>query len=343
MEEMDLSLSGSPEIPSVSEKTNTDPTSLPEYKLNFIGEGKEYFKIIIVNWLLTILTLGIYYPWARARNMQYLFASTTFNGERFMFRGTGKEMFKGLLKVLLVYAVMISILFFGQAWIYTYPVISIICMLFFYLTLLVFIPLVIHGAYRYRMSRTSWRGIRFGYRGNRKELIKKCLKWFFFTLITLGIYNYWMAINLRKYILGNIRFGDVKCKYTGNGTDFFLLNLKAGILLLFTLGIYFFWWQKDLFEYYINNTVLYKDDKSVHLKSTATGWGFCKLLVSNLFLVLLTLGFGFPWATVRMMKFITANITFEGDLDFDTLSQTEENYTDAMGEDAADFFDIDLI
>jgi hypothetical protein len=32
-----------------------------------------------------------------------------------------------------------------------------------------------------------------------------------------------------------------------------------------------------------------------------------------------------------------------GDIDMDRISQTEENYTDAVGEEMADFFDIDLV
>ncbi|WP_410482280.1 DUF898 family protein [Riemerella anatipestifer] len=53
------------------------------------------------------------------------------------------------------------------------------------------IPFAIHGSFRYRMSRTSYRGIRFGYRGNRKEFIKKFLKWTLFTIVTFGIYAAW--------------------------------------------------------------------------------------------------------------------------------------------------------
>ena len=36
--------------------------------LRFTGSGSEYFKIWIVNVLLTIITLGMYYPWAKVRN-----------------------------------------------------------------------------------------------------------------------------------------------------------------------------------------------------------------------------------------------------------------------------------
>jgi uncharacterized membrane protein YjgN (DUF898 family) len=38
----------------------------------FRGTGGEYFRIWIVNLLLTILTLGIYSAWAKVRQLRYL-------------------------------------------------------------------------------------------------------------------------------------------------------------------------------------------------------------------------------------------------------------------------------
>lgn len=59
------------------------------YQLEFKGDGKEFFGILLVNWILTILTLGFYYPWARAKQLQYIYSHTTLNNESFSFLGTG--------------------------------------------------------------------------------------------------------------------------------------------------------------------------------------------------------------------------------------------------------------
>jgi uncharacterized membrane protein YjgN (DUF898 family) len=115
------------------------------------------------------------------------------------------------------------------------------------------IPLIIHGTYRYRMSRSSWRGIHFGYRGELKELYAICIRDGLLTLVTFGIYGSWFQMNLRNYVIGHVRFGSSQFAYKGDGLDFFLMNLKGYFLTLFTLGIYGFWWQKDIFNYYVNN------------------------------------------------------------------------------------------
>ncbi|WP_367756045.1 YjgN family protein [Flavobacterium sp. WC2430] len=308
------------------------------YKLDFQGKGNDFFGIIIINWLLTICSLGIYYPWAKAKKLQFLYGQTTLNGDSFAFQGTGKEMFKGFLKAILLFLILGGIFGF-----FMYLQMPLVGLLLFYFGIFAILPLAIHGSYRYRMSRTSWRGIRFGYRGEKQELAINFVKWIFLTIITFGIYGPWMSINLRKYLVGNVRFGDAEFDYSGDGSDYFILNLKGYFLSIFTLGIYFFWWQKDLFEYYIDNLTVNKENKEIRLNSTVTGGGFFKLAIVNLAIIVFTLGLGYAWAVTRTLNYIFNNIQLDGNIDLDALNQTEENYKDATGEDLSDFLDLDFV
>jgi len=317
------------------EETLQTPT---DYQLEFNGKGSEFFSVTIVNWLLTILTFGFYYPWAKARKLQFLYGETSLNGDSFSFHGTGKEMFRGFIKAILIIGFLYSLFF-----LFLYLKLPILAIVILYLGILALVPFAIHGSYRYRMSRTSWRGIRFGYRGNRKEFSINFFKWLFFTIFSFGIYGSWMSINMRNYILGNIRFGDVEFNSDGDGGDYFMLNLKGYLLTVCTLGIYAFWWQQKLFEYYINNLSMSKGDKEIALNSTVTGGGFFKLAIVNILIIIGTLGIGYAWVVTRTMKYIFENIEMEGNIDLNLLSQTEENYKDATGEDIGDFLDMDFV
>jgi uncharacterized membrane protein YjgN (DUF898 family) len=308
------------------------------YQLEFNGKGSDFFSVIIVNWLLTILTLGFYYPWAKARKLQFLYGETSLNGDSFSFHGTGKEMFRGFVKAILIILFLYSLFF-----LFLYLQSPALGAVILYLGILALLPFAIHGSYRYRMSRTSWRGIRFGYRGDRKEFSINFFKWLFFTICTFGIYGSWMSINMRNYLLGNIRFGDVEFNSDGDGGDYFMLNLKGYFLTVFTLGIYAFWWQQELFEYYINNLSMNKGDKEIALNSTVTGGGFFKLAIVNILIIVGTLGIGYAWVVTRTMKYIFENIELEGNIDLNSLLQTEENYKDATGEDIGDFLDMDFV
>ncbi len=320
------------------ETTGTQNTSqAQDYRFQFLGKGSEYFSIMIVNWLLTLVTLGIYYPWARAKRLKYIYGQTALNDEHFNFAGTGKEMFRGFIKVILFYIVVMGVYFLFSSM--QMPRLAFLCV---FVAFFAIYPLAIHGSYRYRMSRTSYRGIRFGYRGDRTELIKNCIKWTLLTLVTLGIYGAWMEMNVRRYTHQNIRYGSVEFDNDSDGTQWFLLNLKGYFLSLITAGIYSFWWQRDIFNYYIECISMQKDGQKIQCYSTATAGGFFNLLIGNMFLIIFTLGFGTAWAEMRTQRFIWDNIKMEGDINLDEIHQTEEEYTDAFGEDAMDFFEIDL-
>ena len=308
------------------------------YKLEYNGIGADYFGILIVNRLLTAVTLGFYHPWAKAKELQYLYQETTLNDEPFTFHGTGKEMFMGFIKAVGIFGLLLAV--FG---IFVYLKMPFAAIIIFYFSLIAIFPFAIHGTYKYRMSRTSWRGIRFGYRGDLKIFAMNFFKWIGLTIVTIGIYSPWFSINIRKYLLSNIRFGSANFNYKGDGAEYFVIFIKGYFLTIITLGIYSFWWQKDIFDYYINNISLHKGDEKMQFESTVTGGGIFELTVVNMFILIFTLGLGFAWAQTRTMKYLLSNIKLSGNLDLDDITQTEANYKDASGEDISDMLDMDFV
>lgn len=313
----------------------------PRKRLSFTGEGGDLFAVLIVNWLLTFITLGIYYPWAKARRLQYFYEHTELDAHPLHFHGTGKEMFIGFIKAVglfvLIYAVFFGLFMTQEIWA------MVLGYVFLFVAIIALTPLIIHGTYRYRMGRSSWRGIHFGYRGDLKELYSLCIRDGLLTLITFGIYGAWFQMNLRNYVLGHVRFGNSSFHYKGDGLDFFLMNLKGYFLTIFTLGIYSFWWQRDIFNYYVNNLSWnFAEGRRIQFKSTATGGGFFELIVVNALLVIFTLGIGLAWAHVRMMKFVMANIEMVGDADLDAVVQTEQEHRNATADELGDIMDIGI-
>jgi uncharacterized membrane protein YjgN (DUF898 family) len=193
------------------------------------------------------------------------------------------------------------------------------------------------------MAKTNWRGIRFGYTGNRSELFLLFIGGLFLTIITLGIYGPWFYMKLRRYIIENIKMGDAQFSYSGKGGDFFVLNLSGYILTIFTLGIYFFWWQRDLFRFFINNLRMHKGDQMVRFQSTASAGDFFSFIIINLLIVVFTLGLGIPWVIIRSLQFVTEHVQIEGNIDLEELQQQQEDYGDAAGEDVIDWLNFDLI
>lgn len=308
------------------------------YSLAFYGKGLEYFKIQIVNTILCILTLSLYYPWAKEKSLKYLYNKSTFEGTPFLFTGTGKEMFKGYIRALAILVALYGV----TAFLMLNDMIG-LALLIMYGGILALLPLAIHGSYRYRMAKTSWSSIRFGYTGDRGELVAKFFKGMFLTIITFGIYGAWFAMDLRRYIVSNIKIGNARFVYTGSGSDYFSLNLKGYFLTVLTLGIYAFWWQKEQFEFFVNNLRAEQESDAVFFQSKATGGGFAGLMIVNFLILVFTLGLGFPFVVIRNLEFVMKNIQINGYYSFESLQQAQGDYSDATGEDMADMLDIGVI
>ena len=199
---------------------------------SYHGTGGELFKIFFVNIILTVLTLGLYFPWAKAKILTYHFSNTEFKGTRFAFHGTGKEMFKGFIKAYIILGVLfgaynwaIILLQQGQAW-------ATAIILAVFAGYCAIIPMAIVGSARYRSSRTTWRGIHFRYTGTVKSMAKVIFKGVFFTIITFGIYAAWLIVDIFTELLSNSRLGNVQFKFTGKGGDLFWTQLAGGFLSL---------------------------------------------------------------------------------------------------------------
>ncbi|MBK87886.1 MAG: thymidylate kinase, partial [Gammaproteobacteria bacterium] len=66
-------------------------------RFHFYGQGGEFFRIWIVNLVLSILTLGVYSAWAKVRTKRYFYGSTELAGDRFDYLASPIAILKGRL------------------------------------------------------------------------------------------------------------------------------------------------------------------------------------------------------------------------------------------------------
>ncbi|MEH3159877.1 MAG: YjgN family protein [Sphingomonas taxi] len=142
----------------------TDDQHGPARAFRFTGTWQDYAPIAFTNLLLTIVTLGIYTFWARARTRRYLWSRTRFIDDRLEWTGTGLELFVGYL-----IAFVLFILPFGIINLVLQGVLmrghqgaAGLMVGLLYLAILYLIGVARFRALRYRLSRTLWHGIRGG-------------------------------------------------------------------------------------------------------------------------------------------------------------------------------------
>lgn len=308
--------------------------------LKFNAQPSKLFVIMLVNFFFTIITLGLYYPWAKAKVFQYFYSETEFHGSRFVFHGTGKEMFRGYIKVFVLFIIL-----FGSIKIFELLGelnLFLIASAISYLIVLGLIPLAIHGMLRYRLSRTSWRGIHMGYRGSLSGLYKIYIPSIVFSVLTIGFYIPWMIIKMRRYVMDNIRFGTLEFKFSGGGLKLLGLYVGGLLLSLITFYIYLPWFLISLKNFQIKNTSVIQDGKEFPVISTMRGGSYFGLIIVNFLILLFTFGLGMPFVIIRNMKYELSNIHFSNEIDMNTIVQSEADYKDATGEDLSDALDINI-
>ena len=305
--------------------------------LSFHGRGGPLLGIYVINILLSLVTLGVYYFWGKVKIRQYLYGQTEFEGDRFAFHGTGKELLVGTLKAILVFGVVINIPEIASL-VSQNPVVSLVATLLYMAGMLVLVPVALVGSRRYRLSRTSWREIRFSFRGHSKDLIRIFVPGAIFTGLSLGIYYPFFMNRLREFLVGHCYFGNRSFGYDGKGSEIFRIYAFGMLLSVLTLGLYYFWFDAQRERYYWAHTSF----ASARFRATVTGLDYLLLGVGYVFLLLVTLGLAWPWVQAHYARFRADHLQLEGPLDLVTIQQ-EALAASATGEGLAEFVDVGLL
>ena len=307
-------------------------------RLAFHGSGGALFGIHIVNILRTLVTLGAYRFWGRVRVRRYMLSQTAFEGDRLAYHGTGKELLRGFLKAILVFGLPITALnlagqLFGDL------LVANAAQVLTWAAVMVFVPVAMVGARRYRLSRTSWRGIRFSFHGRIWDFIKLFVGGSLLTSLTLGFYYPVFQTNQQAFMVSHARFGQRPFRFDGRGRDLLRSYLLAVLLTLPTLGLCWFWYQARKIRYFWEHTFF----EAARFRATVTGRSLLNLTIGNLLLLLVTLGFAWPWVLVRNARFAFAYLTLEGVLDLAGIVQ-EPQQASATGDALSGFLgaDVDL-
>lgn len=349
------------------EKVSAPTTRQPAEKgltVGFHGTGGGLFKIMLINWVLTIITLGIYYFWGKTKVRRYLCEQSSFAGDRFYYHGTGGELFKGALIFGLILTILNGGIFaVGTIW---GPQAELWTQLMMPYIIIFLLPVIMVGAFRYRLSRTAWRGIRFSFRGLRKSALWLYIKGYLFTLLTLGLYWPYFTAKKQKFWRSNAYFGSQSFNYDGEGKDIVKAFLLMVLLYVVTMGspialplmvpgfpqeqvgiLFAVAWIPLVigFLYYSVYLDRYHWSKTRFAGGTfnydATGGQWFMLNFTNFLLIVLTLGLAIPLATVRARKFLADHLSVVDNMQLSQVVQ-EAQKSSALGEGAADGFDMDI-
>ena len=335
----------------------------------FHGEGGEFFRIWIVNIVLSILTLGIYSAWAKVRTKRYFYGNTELDGDRFDYLGDPLAILVGRILAIVLLAFYQALLGFAPSFFS-----GLIGLLF-----LAALPWVIYRALRFNAQMSSWRGVRFGFDGGWAGAAKAYLLWPLFGVVTLGFGMPYAWFKQNQYLLSNYRFGASASTSTAEPTDFYLVALAVfgfagfgGLVLFgFTSSFGFAGLSSDgefdfnsllalgglfagalYFVFYVMVFAVYEaryfstvynniEISGNYLGSSVSIVGLGKIVVGNTVLMLVTLGIYYPWARVRMTQYLQDNLWIDA-IDLDSFVAKSGDGNDPLGEEIGEVFDIGI-
>lgn len=345
------------------------PAASGTVPFEFRGTGGEYFRIWIVNLLLTILTLGIYSAWAKVRRLRYLYGSTSIAGSAFEYHGQPMQILKGRLIAVGAFALYG---FITRYW----PLTTLLFLPLFALLL----PFVIVLSRRFQMRMTSWRNIRFGFHGEYGGALAAYVGWGIVAVISLylllplwlrkrvgflvdntsfgtsrlrlaatvgrffGIYYATMGLGLLAFLaLGSVMAG-AAAGLSANGAGglspaavgAFGVAFVLGILLVpLALGAF---WERAFANATYDGIAVGPHRINCRIRYGRLLW----LYATNVAGVLLTLGLFYPWALIRRIRyqFECMSADVQGSLDEFAAAAAPE--ASATGEAIGEVFDVDF-
>ncbi len=355
-----------------TEQTNTANKII---SFHFTGKASEYFKIWIVNGLLTVLTLGIYSAWAKVRTNRYMYGNIYLDNEPFAYTAMPVNILKGRLLALgffVVYSLS------GQY--------SNILNIILTLSLLPIIPWVIVNSLRFRGKYTLYRNIPFIFKGDYLDAFKYFILIYIWVPLTLGIIIPYIYFKQKEYIINNIYFGTLPVKYKGQASTFYIAFIAATIIALLSAGavlgiaaafgfsgflellkkniantasidvtliaaisviyvlliISFFIGSAFYKIFILNNVISGIYCGQSQLSCSMDYVKYISIFLTNAFAILFSLGLAIPWARIRYNKYFYSSISISLQNNLDDITSMDEKDIKSFAEELGGFLDLDI-
>lgn len=341
--------------------TTHEPTAHGFY---FYGTGLEYFKIWIVNLVLTVITLGFYSPWAKVRRLRYFYGNTVIDEASFDFTANPKRILLGRLIALAIYGIISIGANFSPELAMLGSTIIVIVM-----------PWLMRSSMRFMARNSQYNNIRFGFDGSLGGAYGVMILSSILSVISFGLLapvSWWL---FKRYQFDNTYFGDLKFEFNTSiwdmykaiiipllvlvgsffGLGSFLMSLgflssdanpvNTSLIVIALFAFYvIFLLTVPLMQAYIHKAIWEKltlGDNEFMLYDFSP-LKFAVIQLTNYIGIICTLGLFYPWAKVRMHRYKTETLALVAYDDFELLSTPESHEESALAEEISDVFDFDI-
>jgi len=351
------------------------PEAPPEYDVppiqpdepipfDFRGQGSDFFGIWIVNLLLTIITLGLYTPWARVRVRRFFHEHTYLNDKSFDYLADPRKIFRFFLLIALFF-ILWTVLEYSN------PLIASLV----WILALAAIPWLLVRFLRFVAYNSTYDGIRFRFTGTLKESYFIFLLGPIITIITLGfLLPYFIMRRHRFYARGHM-IGKEPFSFDAPVKDYYNACLKTGLLFVLTMVLYLVgsavlfpivsagrgptenvlfvlflvlgglgylyiisYFRVKMFNLRWGNTKFMGHSFVPTLRTP----GYFKVSLINAIMIVITLGLFIPFARVRIVRLLLSHLSFSSKNAIGDIEGLRAEAESSVGEAADAIFDIGM-
>jgi uncharacterized membrane protein YjgN (DUF898 family) len=341
-----------------SRLTQRASSDLNEYRFTFQGRTATYFGIWIVNILLNIVTLGIYSAWAKVRRLRYFYENTWLDGYNFSYHAEP-------VKILIGRAIVVGALILYNVLVAISPFFTVLLIAYVFL-----LPVIINASFSFSLRMTSFRGVRFGFRGDYWPAFGIYIALPLLVILTAGLALPLYTKFSWRYLGSRLRYGSVRAEiapplgalYSQFGLSILVLIIGMLPFVLIPAAFNstmtdeissFSIWHWTFVAFYLGlmmagifynagtrnvalSTLIF--DRRHQLRSDLGRLAMIWIGISNFLAIILTLGLAWPWASVRRWRYQVDHLALMGQGPLDNIS----GMSGAGGEvTAAEFVDLE--
>jgi len=314
--------------------------------LHFTGSAGEYFRIWIVNLCLTVVTLGLYSPWAKVRRKRYFYGSTLLEGSAFEYTGNPVAILKGRLIVLAIFLIYSL----SQRFL---PLLSLALVA----ALLAVLPWIIQRALQFNARNSLHRNVRFGFHGGKLQILAVLLIAGLLIPVTLGIAYPWYLAMKRRLFVENSSYGRARFAFSASTGDYYAASFKlsfaflaflAGSIVTFGIGLLPFYLLLRAYAEVAfarlswRSTALAAQSGAIRFDCGWTTGGLAGLYLVNALGVIFSLGLLIPWAAVRSARYKLERITLLSEHGPAKVLAAVEESVGAVGDEAGELLGFDF-
>jgi len=335
----------------------------------YTGDSYEYFRIWIINIFLSIITLGIYSAWAKVINTKYIYQNINIDGHRLDYIADPLSILIRRLIAIIFLVAFYFVSIFLPGWAY-----GLMLIILFFLS-----PLIINRSLSFQYRMTTYRNVRFNFKGTYFESL-----WYIFILPFLSVFTfggiYPLALKYQdEYRIKNTKFGNVSLNPSLNFGPYYAafgitIGIFFGALLVLTLLIVILglllgsgalsylafdiisnisiliWyiliialttsiWAVAIRNHTFNNSII---PNVARFNSTMKYGAYIKLVTGNIFALIFSIGLATPWIVTRTVRYLSNTLEVHTDEGVDKVIDDIADNESAIMDEVAGAFDIEI-